>query len=360
MSIRKIVIAVLTLITVSIGLWYLASWYFVPGEVLIKGVSYNGIYTGSILTGSGAASLRSVIQYWKQYDQTLPEPSLDSLDRELPFTKKITLDAVADVAESLGLETRTVRLGSPRSIARYLERERTPLIFFQRMKPDFQGTHFPFRVMLGVSMDRQVFTVHDTFLGPVYEIMFDDFAQNYPETWTKEQQSRFLEVRPSNYRTLLARTITPSVYENRSEYEKYIDIILGYILAQDANMSAQERGTRLIQLTVRPDYPQMPQRFRMSVATSIALYLSREGQHQEAKNYAEQAVALNKNLDRDAGVWRGLTLSQHPRPWVRLGDAKLGLGDRLGAIEAYQNALGIDPNDLAAQSGYKTASASVQ
>ncbi len=192
-NLKYVAILVGVVILVSALFWLLGQ----QGEAIIYGVPYTGIYNSDFRQSALAAAVFSILQYWWQYDNTLPLPPLLELQQKFPPDLYVSLDEVATFFRGLGYDARVMRIESPKKLLRYVSlQERTPLLFEQMIVPDYAGDYSPHRVLVGVSLSKKIIIVHDVYLGPAYQISFDEWRANYPRRW------------PENYKFNCFKTAT--------------------------------------------------------------------------------------------------------------------------------------------------------
>lgn len=346
---NKFVVAVLSLFSLILLLTGILFLYFqihLPQAILIPDVPYFGIYnTDWISTSNAAAGVYSILQYWRQFDPALPDPPLSSIKAEFPVGESALYDDVLGYFQELGYVTKTVRARDLRSIFRLLQEEQAPLLFAQKLTPGYSGRYSPYRVLIGVNVRQGALVVHDMYFGPAYALPFDQFLASYPADWEEGFKYTFLIAKPKHYQQLIAqKPDQQAVYPDRALYERFKNIVVNWLEAANVDAPSDQFRIEHYQAIISdPAFAELSLAIRVVVHNNVAASANRLGQHNDARQHAQQAIVLNQNLDQPFGIWSGIALEQWPHPWKHLGDAYVGLGQRERAAEAYRQALAIDP-----------------
>jgi tetratricopeptide (TPR) repeat protein len=121
--------------------------------------------------------------------------------------------------------------------------------------------------------------------------------------------------------------------------------MLRWVAARDPSLpNGAEKLSEYQAIATDPEFTGLPPIMRLYTLSSISEMLTILGQFDRARVFAEQALLLNNNLDKpwDA-AWTSFRKAQIGRPWLRLGEAYMGLGDRESAVVAFRRAISIEP-----------------
>jgi tetratricopeptide (TPR) repeat protein len=315
-------------------------------EIILKGVPYNGIYTYDPRVGSAAAAIYSILGYWNSFQNASNTPvqiSLEELDSEFHIRRTVRMTELEDFFKSIGYEAKIIRLNSLPKIAQFLEKEQTPLIFFQRPSPQYKGNYGPYRVLIGASSLSKTIIVHDVLFGPAYSMKFDEFQKSYYENQAENLKYIFLVARPINWKELISRNRNIVPYPDRTEYDRLKDLVEKWQEARDLSLSPEEKIAIWEEVFSDPRFNELSPAMRLYAYTGLAENYLALGKLSQAKRFVEKALNLNMDLDKPWGIWTHFRRKEIARPWVRLGQIYFAMKDYNAAHKAFEKAIQLEP-----------------
>jgi len=355
----KLLFAIAAVILIASAFW---SWQGQNApQVIIPGVPYYGLYTGTRLWNSAENATFSVLRYWG--DQQVGTADVAAELGSLAAAGDPTgLSKIGQFLRSNGYLVRYQPLTSIRDLYPYLAANPpVPLLVHQYARPEVTDITL---IRLVIGLERGDVIVHDNIFGSVFRIRIEDFLNLFPPS-----AKGFLVVTPSpEISARLRREMTPSAYPPRApimDDEGVRKLTFAWIRAdvkRSANTPDKELLESWLQISQDEAFLRLHPTARIIAYNRIARLQTNLGKYNEAITTLREKSLPLFQLDISApfnGWERGekdATLAARFRaiPWFYLGNAYTGLKNGKEAKAAFQRALEFDPTYTDAQRALKS------
>lgn len=322
---------------------------------LIPGVPYYGFYNQffAILNSSRITSVAEILGYWGD-EVNLPVLRNTLIDKndDTPGNNKkfITNKQLEKFFQEKGYETHYWSSSKPGGEIDEIKKfvnvdKKIPVIIFQNRSLEPGALKIAgFRVVIGVSDERQKVTVQDYNFGNNYEISYQDFEAMFDQrarvilaVWPKSDLLSKLPPRSQgisyparikamdNVGELLIKRADSVRFFNVVQYEKSLELYQGFL--------------------ADPKFSYFPPAYQVFFYDFLAkLYLKLDKPDEALKVINEKALPLNHDLKQPFGDWKSPTnVDQLWGPYYVLGNIYQKKGDKELAIKNYEEVLKMDP-----------------
>lgn len=341
---------------------------------LIQNVPYVGYFnhTGerNYLKGNGMMALASIFEYWIPNQNNFLTLS-ESFDKNSTFLINSSLThssrnrILEPILNRVDFSYESVTLGTE-DLKKYINKDiRTPLLIslpVDKNQPE-KADYFPTYVVIGIDYENKKITTHSPWLGNNYEIPFSDFETMQERRG--DQKNTYIVIRPNNFEFLLQGNDNEKKenYPQRTEImnqaeEMFKDYALAYIL--DFSRKENDLAITYYQKVIgNPKFEEFfPPYFKVSTFSFLANKYLDKNNFEDALKFANLAVEANKDLNQPFKDWPGYEIKYSDNsteigrcsePYVSLGNVYQRKGEFTKAIEAFEEALKINPDDISIQ-----------
>lgn len=317
---------------------------------------YNHTGTNAYINNDLAASLLMVLRY---YGEDFSENDLSILNSrffdQLNVGALYPLDFVRQYAQELGYEAEWITLTDIESIQKYIHQNgQIPLIFEHQLVAGQTVLFTPAAVLIGVSEEDGLVTVHDYYWGYEKTLPFQDLnALRNPE-----RRGRYLAIKPKPTAAILksntgtwTRTPSMDIAEPIINTLTLARVALASQKFEDALRYAESALTNPNFETHVPPYYKI---VAYNIAGSMHMYDPNFDFSNKdialVENLTSKSEALNKDLDKPFGdFWPGFVdmgndvLGVLDSPYYMRGILHIAEGNYAEAVASFDQALAVWP-----------------
>lgn len=349
-----------------------------PGikDYVIEGVPYYGIFNhkgdASYLNNEVDASIASILAYWNpdeanNFADLATALSVDwaVLENTGADRNTYTLDdigySLADLAtfvENWGPYTAAIVDIPLTQLGNFINPgDKIPLYTNILLSPDPELDYASPAVLVGVRGSDETLIFHNYWLGTYVEISFDDFASQTQQD-TEDIIYPFLAIQLNEAATIDSESDYQQIQTpvRTGLMNRLSDLMETYAYAaQGFRYQDHEFSIEQFELLVNdPRFEsEFPPYLKVSALTLLAYEYIQTGDYESARPYAEAAVEMNADLDKQEGEWPGIDIITNAESHTGeiattheiLGDIHMAEERSDDAIVQYEKALTIMPND---------------
>lgn len=370
---KKIVIPIAVLLILVLGIAGYFIWHkagFQKTDYVIPGVPYSGIYNhkGNLaeINPIVPAPVLSIAEYWN------PGKVDSGKFNDFFRAQKGTITNAQRIKQFFdeigGYDAKAEHL-EIRDLKKYINPEtRTPLLLFLPVSSDqpAEVTFYPATLLIGIKETEGKLVFHDYWLGNNYEMTFDEFNKRWKKM-RPDMRNLYLAIQPSNLKDKLKEIQgkASSSYPGRTlTMQKTEQIFKDFSTAIAANWVNSDAIAKQYFLKTQnnPNFEEFfPPIFKVLLWGDLGFAYAKEGDFDNALNYANKAIEADHDMDSPSGDWQGY---EHPGknpefagvisdPYRNLGNIYWRQGNLQKAQENYQKAIEIAQNDFEARASFQ-------